>query len=924
MKNKLMISKLFAMLLLLLLVVAPLASALGNDNDRDFIDDDIDNCPYNSNINQANTDWKDLNNNNQLDVGEDALGDVCDDNMADPVITTGDQAVDEEVTLEFTALANNGGDAVFADTLFVAVEGALPTGMTTQDVTTNDDQKLKTKKFTWKPTKTQGGQNYQLTLVATDGPIQDGDAARVVKKTITIAVKDTIKDQPLPVNHQPVADFVYSPADPKAFTVVQFTETASDADGDELTYAWDFENDGSVDSTEANPSYQFTSIGNHQVRLTVTEKNTADHLTATVVKTISITEIELVNGLEITSLQCFENVIVGKEQVCGIKVKDLTTNKPAVGAEVTLLFDDTKSTIGKCKTDINGGCIVEYIAEKVGTFTVTSYATKVMPNGEALWDLSQNLKFTYNVLDHAYDIVNLGIFNSTQNMNLGVEDHEYYRGEGFFIKFQVVDKNDNNKLITDPDLVTKATLVSTPGGFVDLAEFQKLNDGFFYFNLDAIPLTHDYKGDSNVFTFAFNFKENKGGEAKVQLNILNNPPKIVGEIPDMAVEEQKTFTFDLTPYESDLEDSGDNLFWGVSGADESLFTASVVGKVLTIVPIKEGVDTITLTLRDLDGDIDKQDVVVTVVGGNATLPLAVAINADKTSGEVPLTVQFTSAVSNAVGDVTYIWNFGDGVDAGIAANQANPSHTFAKVGVYTVQLTIVDSAQNTATDSLVIEVKEKALPQDTIVVLSATPTEGKAPLIVIFSTEGTASTCEFTLDLDFGDGSNHASVDGSNNFVATHIYQNAGKYTATLTVNAGACGVFTKTVVITAFDADNYGQGKSVTSRGVVEWNRLQLLTGEEYSAGDVAAVLVDFHNDGDNEMQNARIAVTIPELGVRRSLGPVDINEGASFTEIIYLQLPFDATAGVYDILATVHGDNVGNHDEDVHRIKFRQITIN
>ena len=924
MKNKLMISKLFTMFLLLSLIVVPLTTALGNDNDGDFIDDDIDNCPYNSNMNQANTDWHDLNNNNQLDVGEDALGDVCDDNMADPVITTEDQTVDEEVTLEFTALANNGGDAVFADTLFLTVEGNLPAGMTTQDVTTNDAQKLQTKKFTWKPTKTQGGQNYQLTLTATDGPIQDGDAAKVVKKTITIAVKDTIKDQPQPVNHQPVADFVYSPLNPKAFTEVQFTEKASDADGDELTYAWDFENDGSVDSTEKNPTYKFTTFGEHQVKLTVTEKNTAEHLSASVVKTISITQLELVNGIEITSLQCFENVIVGKEQVCGIKVKDLKTNKPVVGAVVSLLFDDSKNKIGECTTDINGGCAVEYIADKIGTFTVTSVATKVMPNGETLFDLSQKLKFTYNVLDNAYDIVNLGIYNSIENMKLDIQDNVYYRGEGFYIKFQVVDKSDNNQLITDPDLVTKATLVSPPGGFADLSEFQKLNDGYFYFNLPAIPLTHDFKGNSHVFTFAFNFKENKGVEAKVELSILNNPPKIVGEIPDMTVQKQQAFTFDLSPYESDLEDSGDDLLWGVSGVDQTLFTASVVGKMLTILPIKEGADTITLSLRDLDGDADKQEVIVTVVGeGNATQPLAAAITADKTSGEAPLAVQFTSYVSNQVGEITYLWNFGDGVDAGVVANQANPAHTFATAGKYTVVLTVVDEAQNTATDSLVIEVKEKTT-QETTVVLTASPTEGKAPLIVIFSTEGTTSTCVFTSDLDFGDGSNHVFVEESKNFAATHIYQNPGKYTAVLTVNAGTCGVFTKSVTVTAIDADAEGQGKSVTSRDVVDWNRLQLLTGEEYSPGDIVAVLVDFYNDGDNEMQNARIAVTIPELGVRRTIGPVDINEGADFVETVYLQLPADAMPGVYDIMATVHGDNVGNHDEDVHRIKFRQITVN
>ena len=40
-----------------------------------------------------------------------------------------------------------------------------------------------------------------------------------------------------------------------------------------LTYAWDFQNDGSVDSTLKNPSYQYATPGTYTVKLTVT--NTA-------------------------------------------------------------------------------------------------------------------------------------------------------------------------------------------------------------------------------------------------------------------------------------------------------------------------------------------------------------------------------------------------------------------------------------------------------------------------------------------------------------------------------------------------------------------------------------------------------------------------------------------------------------------------
>ncbi|MFG1878213.1 carbohydrate-binding protein [Sphaerisporangium sp. NPDC049003] len=46
---------------------------------------------------------------------------------------------------------------------------------------------------------------------------------------------------------------------------------SSDPDGDPLTYAWDFDNNGTTDATAANPSYTYTTNGDKRARLTVND-----------------------------------------------------------------------------------------------------------------------------------------------------------------------------------------------------------------------------------------------------------------------------------------------------------------------------------------------------------------------------------------------------------------------------------------------------------------------------------------------------------------------------------------------------------------------------------------------------------------------------------------------------------------------------
>ncbi|MFC4585148.1 carbohydrate-binding protein [Sphaerisporangium corydalis] len=56
-------------------------------------------------------------------------------------------------------------------------------------------------------------------------------------------------------------------------TVAFSSAGSSDPDGDPITYAWDFDNNGTTDSTAANPSFTYTTNGDKRARLTVSDGN---------------------------------------------------------------------------------------------------------------------------------------------------------------------------------------------------------------------------------------------------------------------------------------------------------------------------------------------------------------------------------------------------------------------------------------------------------------------------------------------------------------------------------------------------------------------------------------------------------------------------------------------------------------------------
>ena len=71
-------------------------------------------------------------------------------------------------------------------------------------------------------------------------------------------------------NRAPVAAATATPTSGNVPLAVQFDATgSSDPDGDAISYAWDFQDDGVVDSTSVSPSHTYTTGGSVTARLTV-------------------------------------------------------------------------------------------------------------------------------------------------------------------------------------------------------------------------------------------------------------------------------------------------------------------------------------------------------------------------------------------------------------------------------------------------------------------------------------------------------------------------------------------------------------------------------------------------------------------------------------------------------------------------------
>jgi PKD repeat protein len=550
----------------------------------------------------------------------------------------------------------------------------------------------------------------------------------------------------------PVAVFNVTPSSGTAPLNVVFTDVST---GSISSWAWDFNNDGIVDSTVQNPTHTYSTAGTYTVELTVTGPGGSDSMVKTnLITTSSPSETPTLSfvptSASFPSQSTRDYQLMINALPNGIEGYDLvvTLTNPAIGKIVNVVYPSwagmsntsalPSSSVRMSGVDVNR--LVQPGATNVtlGTITlqgdlggtspiVISNVNMDADNGEAIipgiidgqaivtstisadftatptsGTVPLNVQFTDQstgtVTTYAWDFNNDGVIDSTAKNPA----YSYSTAGTYSVNLTVTGPGGVNSKIR-----TNCITVTTPSA-APIANFM------------ATPTT--------------------------------------GNVP-LSVQFTDQSTGTVTSYAWDFNNDG----VVDSTAKNPGYT---YGKV--------GTYTVKLTVQGPGGsDTEKKTDYITV--NTPTTPTFFAdFTVSPTSGTAPLTVK---CIDQSIGKpYMYVYDFGDGVNE----TGPNPVHTYQYPGVYSITLTILK--HNTTSNSIMANSTTKTnvitvtrVPQIPLVAnFVASPVSGIAPLTVTFSDQSIGDPNFW--NYDFGDGVN---ATGKNQ---VHTYRHPGVYNVTLIV----------------------------------------------------------------------------------------------------------------------------------------------
>src|SRR5919106_6340794 len=155
---------------------------------------------------------------------------------------------------------------------------------------------------------------------------------------------------------------------------------------------------------------------------------------------------------------------------------------------------------------------------------------------------------------------------------------------------------------------------------------------------------------------------------------------------------------------------------------------------------------------------------------------AVNIISNGTEGIAPATFEFEAEVTAGIEPYTYRWNFGDGSRE--TGDDETIEHTFEEAGRYNVNLIVIDSTGQAASDNIPIIVEPSSPPPLASVNIISNGTQGIAPATFEFEANVAGGTGPYTYSWEFGDGSSRES----NARTVSHTFDQAGRYNVGLVV----------------------------------------------------------------------------------------------------------------------------------------------
>ncbi len=502
---------------------------------------------------------------------------------------------------------------------------------------------------------------------------------------------EEIKNNYITVNiPPPVANFTANTTSGTMPLTVQFTDLST---GTPTSWAWDFQNDGSTDSTAQNPMFTYPAAGTYTVNLTATNTGGSDAEVKTNFITVNIPPPvanftgNTTSGYAPLTVQ-FTDLSTGSPTSWAWDFNndgtvDKTDQNPVITFPAgTYTVKLTATNTGGSDVEIKTNYITVTVAPPVADFTANK-TSGTAPLTVQFTDLS-----TGSPTSWAWDFNNDGTVDKTeQNPKITFPAGTYT------VKLTVINAGGSDSeiktnyiTVTIPPPVANFTANKTSGTAPLTVQFTDLSTGSP--TSWAWDFQNDGSTDNTVQNPVFTYLEagtytvnltatNAGGsDAEIKTNYIS-----VTVAPPVA-----NFTANITsgyaPLTVQFTDlsTGSPMSWAWDFQNDGSTDSTDQNPVFTYPAA--GTFTVKLTATN-DGGSDPE-IKTNYITVTVAVPPEAKFSADKQTGIAPLEVQFMDE-STGSGPLTYAWDFNS--DGTVESELQNPQITFPS-GIYTVTLTV--------------------------------------------------------------------------------------------------------------------------------------------------------------------------------------------------------------------------------------------
>lgn len=619
----------------------------------------------------------------------------------------------------------------------------------------------------------------------------------------------------------PTADFTWSPQTPAVGQTVLFDGTASTPaiPGDTLSYAWDFGNDGSVESTSSTPQRSYGARGIYPVKLTVSDTTGESSKVASVYVAESAPTASIsgpANGAVDASLTFNSNAADGDGDAltfawsytvgggAPVTINQTTasiqhafhaagtyTLKVVVGDGYTTTSATKQVTIANSAPTASSSITpTNPRASQELTFDASGSTDAETPTALTYdWDFGDGTPHsTAKVAKHTYTT------GGTKNVVLTVTDPQGLTDTAETSLVVGANGNPTAVMAVDHEWVHPGTNVHfDSAGSTDAETPQDLTYEWDFGDGSAKVLTpqatHAYAAEG-VYTARLKVTDGHGGATTVTktINVGHYGPTAVYTVNPSPARVEQVVTFDGTG-SSDPEGSSLAYAWSYtlgSAAPVNMGTTSTVQWTF------HQAGTYSVTLKVTDSDDGFFDTVTKSVTVTNAAPVANATATPSPAYQhAPVTFDASTSTDTETpaAGLSYAWDFnGDGVTD---STQKIAQHTFTTAADplgTTVNLTVTDGNGAVGTDSVSVTVKANNKP--VAAVAAPTPNPTHVGTLVSFDGSGSSDSnsgletgaAVASYAWDFGDGATSTQPE------PTHAFSDTGTFTVTLVVtdNRGA------------------------------------------------------------------------------------------------------------------------------------------